>query len=292
MSSQQINSSDLLKEPEDLSRKKVSIIMLVHNGKSFTKNALKTLYDSTNYSPCELILVDNASDKATEQWLLEEARDRGFIYLRNEENKGFVQAVNETIPVCHGEYICLVNNDVLFTEDWLSKLVNGIEMPKVGISTPLRMDGVTHQSVPKLIKEYPFLVDPRHIMKETEQWDRITSERYNKALEKDLKGRVFYTKDYVAFYCVLIKKELIDKIGLLDDRFAPGFGEDNDYCRRTIEAGYSIVVCVDTFVFHYAMATWRYIYPGAELQEAMEKGYQKYKSKYCEEDEAVSNDRR
>ncbi len=55
----------------------------------------------------------------------------------------------------------------------------------------------------------------------------------------------------VAFLCTLIKKEVIEKLGGLDERFSPGNFEDDDYCLRAQIAGYKTVVAKDVFIHHF-----------------------------------------
>ncbi|MEG1142248.1 MAG: bifunctional glycosyltransferase/class I SAM-dependent methyltransferase, partial [Clostridia bacterium] len=52
-------------------------------------------------------------------------------------------------------------------------------------------------------------------------------------------------------YCYLIKKEVIDQVGLLDERFTPGNFEDDDFSFRTISKGYKLLLCKDTFIHHF-----------------------------------------
>lgn len=52
-------------------------------------------------------------------------------------------------------------------------------------------------------------------------------------------------KPWILFFCAAIKRDVINKIGLLDETFTPGCGEDIDYCMRAFNAGYSIVQTPD-----------------------------------------------
>jgi GT2 family glycosyltransferase len=51
-------------------------------------------------------------------------------------------------------------------------------------------------------------------------------------------------------FCMLVKREVIDAIGVLDERFGPGGYEDYDYCLRVKQAGYKIMVASDVFIYH------------------------------------------
>ena len=57
------------------------------------------------------------------------------------------------------------------------------------------------------------------------------------------------------FYCVAIKREVINKIGLLDGQFTPGNCEDDDYCLRAIDAGFKLGIAEDCFIYHKGSAS-------------------------------------
>ncbi len=61
----------------------------------------------------------------------------------------------------------------------------------------------------------------------------------------------------VAFLCTLIKREVIEKLGGLDERFAPGNFEDDDYCLRAQEAGFKTVIAKDVFIHHFGSKSFK-----------------------------------
>jgi tetratricopeptide (TPR) repeat protein len=61
----------------------------------------------------------------------------------------------------------------------------------------------------------------------------------------------------VAFLCTLIKREVIEKIGGLDERFTPGNFEDDDFCLRAQLAGYKTVIAQDVFIHHYGSKSFK-----------------------------------
>jgi tetratricopeptide (TPR) repeat protein len=83
----------------------------------------------------------------------------------------------------------------------------------------------------------------------------------------------------VAFLCTLIKKEVIDKIGGLDERFSPGNFEDDDFCLRAQKAGYKAVIAKDVFIHHYGSKSFK---AGGEQKyaERLEINKQKFVDKW------------
>jgi len=250
-------------------RKQVSLVMLSMDRLDFTKQTLKSLAKTTPRHTYELIVIDNASHPPAFDWLLEESRVGNIdVLIRNKVNLGFIKASNQGIKIARGKYIALINNDLIFTDNWLEKLLKPLKDKKVGISTPLRFDGVTDQTVGRLIQKG--FAMPK--MKWTKDYLKTElAQDYSTSVEKDFERMVHFTKNYVAFFCVLIKRDLFSKIGLLDERFGMGFAEDNDFCKRTFNAGYKIAVCLDTFVYHYGMITWSAMYPNEKILDRVIK---------------------
>lgn len=155
--------------------------------------------------------------------------------IRNEQNLGFPVAVNQGIKAAQGEIIVILNNDTLVTPGWLDHLdehlktfdiigpvsnyVSGPQKIEVGIYTI--PDGLNSQAA------------------------KIYSENQGRAIP-------FHR---LVFFCVVIKKEVINKIGLLDEQFSPGNFEDDDFCLRAVEAGFKLGIAQDVFIHHYGSVT-------------------------------------
>jgi GT2 family glycosyltransferase len=65
-----------------------------------------------------------------------------------------------------------------------------------------------------------------------------------------------YNIPILAFFCVAIKREIIEKIGLLDEAYGIGMFEDDDYCMRVKEQGYKLVCADDVFIHHHLSASF------------------------------------
>ena len=85
-------------------------------------------------------------------------------------------------------------------------------------------------------------------------------------------------KHHVPFYFVYIKKEVFDKIGLLDERFIGGEWEDVDFCVRAIEAGYTIAETENVNCVHKTSQTLKNL--SSELEEERKKNKQRFKTKW------------
>ena len=84
--------------------------------------------------------------------------------------------------------------------------------------------------------------------------------------------------DRLVGFCLLMKREVIDRVGLLDEQFEIGCFEDDDFCRRTVEAGYRAVIASHVFVHHYGSATFRGA--GFDLCQIMAGNQMRYEQKW------------
>jgi GT2 family glycosyltransferase len=75
---------------------------------------------------------------------------------------------------------------------------------------------------------------------------------------------------------MLIKKEIVEKVGLFDERFGRGNFEDDDYCRRAELAGYRNMIAGDCYVHHVGSASWT----GPELSEQLIRNQKIYNEKW------------
>jgi len=79
------------------------------------------------------------------------------------------------------------------------------------------------------------------------------------------------------FFCVLIKRECKEQVGLLDERFLIGNSEDDDYCRRARLKKWKVGVAKNVFVWHYTNASLKYY---SNRMKIVEKNREKYKKKW------------
>jgi O-antigen biosynthesis protein len=191
------------------------IIIPVWNEREFIEKCVESIKKNTVLS-YRIIIVDNASDTETSCYLegLSKKNEGPLILIRNEENAGFPRAVNQGIAVSSAPYICVLNSDIEVYEGWLE------EMIKIAESDPLT--GMVNPSSNNLGQSYPL---------------------------PGLSGEWIEMSACIGF-CMLIKKEVIAKIGILDEIYSPGNFEDTDFSRRAVNAGYKCVMAKGAYVYH------------------------------------------
>lgn len=219
--------------------KKCDIIIPVWNELDSTKECLNRLKKHTQY-PYRLIIIDNGSTQPVKQYLESLGADfPEYLLIRNSANLGFVKAVNQGMISSENRYVCLLNNDVSVTDKWLTLMIETVEAgPKnIGAANP-------------------------------------TSNDYGEA-GPDGEKNDFQELDYCKGFCILIKKEIIGRIGLFDEVFGMGYFEEKDFCRRVIKAGFLCIRAKSAFVMHKDRLSFDKLSNRDEIFEINESIYNK-----------------
>jgi GT2 family glycosyltransferase len=225
----------------------VSAIIVNYDKRPYSELCVTSLL-KTAYEPLEIIVVDNGSTDGTVE-LLEELRDAcsaaGVRYevILNDTNIGAPAARNQGMERADGDYIAFLDNDIAVRDvQWLTKLRAALdEAHDIGICGP------------KLL--FPF--EPYRIE--------------FAGCEVSPTGRVHYRgrgapSDAAEFnerrevQCLisaawLMKAQLVDEIGLMDELFSPAQYEDIDYCYRARDAGYRILYQPLAELYHFENVT-------------------------------------
>ncbi len=217
-----------------------SIIMLTFNQLDYTRKCLESIEKHTK-ARYELIIVDNGSTDGTVEFLKDYAKTRANAELiLNKENLGFARGNNQGIEKSKGDYIVLLNNDVVVTKGWLDKMVSYMEEnPDIGMAGPVS----NNVSGPQKVEDAP----------SGEDMDKIHA--FARHISEENAGKVEDVLRLVGF-CLLIRKEVIDLIGPLDENYGSGNFEDDDLCLRSSIAGFRHVILKDVFVHHFGSKTF------------------------------------
>ncbi len=196
---------------------KCDIIIPVWNEKALTVKCIDSIRQNTHF-PYRILIIDNGSDPETSRYLKELTnKNPDLINLkRNDENLGFPKAVNQGIALSDAPYLCILNNDTEVYNGWLTEMIRVAESSAdIGIVNPASNN---------LGRKYT----------------QPTSEDYGKYIEMSV----------CIGFCMLIKREVVDKIGKLDEIYSPGNFEDTDFSRRAVKAGYRCVMARGAYVYH------------------------------------------
>ena len=239
-------------------REKVDIIFLTHNQSDMSLKCLDALKENTHY-PFRLIWIDNGSDLEHYENVREKVSKFENIGFRFDVNRFYARAVNQGIILSSARYVVTLSNDVFVTDNWLSKLVSVMEnYPKVGLLSPLTDNiGSPAPNAREAIAQFNLPVNGGSL----EQINGL-EERFGNCL------------DLVSMFCAMIRRETIEKVGLLDERFFI-LANDDDYCDRVRLAGYETGVCLNCFVYHKHEATKNAVFrPGSPERIAIKRDHQ------------------
>jgi len=206
---------------------KCDIIIPVWNQKEVTRECLESLVKHTHY-PYNLVVVDNASDSDTRIFLEKFKADHKKIsidIIRNENNVGFIKAVNQAVSVTSGRYVCVLNNDTILTDGWLGEIIKISDLyAGVGVINPSSNTLGQKPAKGQSMDEYA-------------------------ALCRKNTGKYIELMSCIGF-CMLVRRALIAEIGFFDEVFGMGNFEDTDFCMRARSKGYLSVRALGAYVYH------------------------------------------
>ena len=252
-----------------------SIIILTWNTKDYLDSCLKSLNKYKNINKGEVIVVDNGSTDDVVGFLSLNYPE--VITIRNEKNMGTSQR-NKGVKIARGKYIAFLDSDIeLMEENSFDRLIDYMEAhPDVGLISPtLVLDNNEIQlSCKHFLSFYtPFLRRLDFIKPITK------TDLYKKQLMIGWDHSSTREVDYTVSAFWLFRKELVDKIGMLDEKifYAP---EDVDYCLRVWKGGYKVVYYPFVKAKHHYQRMTRKIFSKITFEHVKGLIYYFWKHKY------------
>ena len=217
-------------------RHKTSIIILSYNTQELLQLCLASIYEYTEAGTYEIIVVENGSEDGSAEWLKEQ---QGLICIYNDENRGFPKGCNQGLKAATGTELLLLNSDTVVTKDWLKNLRLALySSAKVGAVSCVTNYCSNNQQIKAPYDGIEEMLD--------------FAAQYNKS-----NPALWEKRTKLVGFCYLFKREVLEKIGFLDERFSPGNYEDDDYSLRILQAGYDLLFCRDTFIHHFGGAAFK-----------------------------------
>jgi GT2 family glycosyltransferase len=242
----------------------ISIIIPAFNQVDYCRQCIESIHAHTRRA-YKLILVDNGSADGVPAYF-DSIPDAEVVHLP--ENLGFAGGVNAGLARAEG-HVLLLNNDTLVPEGWLGRMEAALlESEDVGIVGPTSNNVSGSQLIPDL---------------EFSTMDEINAFAAKRAQEQAGQRR---DESRLVGFCMLIRDRVVQKVGGLDESFGLGNFEDDDYCLRTRDAGYRLMVAEDAFVFHYGERTFVGMGIVADAwDDLMESNAQRFLDKWAESPE-------
>ncbi len=232
---QNANIRGLTNPAGEINKPAASVIINTQDDLEATQVCVSALLNNTD--PChELLFVDSGSDLQMNEYLtkLSIENDHCHLILGGDETSDS-ELVNRALNMSEGRHLVLLDRRTVVTRGWLETLIGTAEMnPRAGLVGPVtnRMNGM--QQIPAV--------------------------NYDVKTRDGLKGFAFkelmaHASEHIRTmrlggFCLLIKRELLARIGGLDHRFDGGFYEFNDYSMRAHMAGYECLIARGCYVHH------------------------------------------
>lgn len=233
-----------------------SIVIPTYNGLPLLMQCIAEIRRFTD-RPFEIIVVDDGSTDGTAEY----CRNERLIFVSLPKNRGFPVAANAGLNLASGDTIVLLNNDIVVSRRWLDNMLDCLySAGDIGIVGPMANYASGSQ------QHHLGYTDLNGFHEMTRNSNRPDPGKWRSV--RRLVGM-----------CMVMKRELVDRIGLLDELYAPGHYEDDDYCYRARLHGYRLMVAGDTYVHHHGSVSFRK-WPQPELIQLIETNRQKFIAKF------------
>jgi len=259
-----------------MTKPQVTIVVVPRERFSFAERSLENLYENTAF-PFELVYVSAGAPERIRRYLEREAERKKFRLVRCDRYLSPNQARNLGLREVHTKYVVFLDNDTLVAPGWLDALVQCAEETGAWIVGPLYLYGefdraVIHMAGGKLQVE------------EQEGKRVLLDEQYLFDTQIDDAPRPLRRRscDYVEFHCMLVRTEIFEQVGPLDEKLL-SVQEERDCCLTALHAGGSVYVepkAVVTFVppppcewwdLPYLMLRWSEAWSVASVRHFNEK---------------------
>lgn len=235
-----------------------SIVILTYNNLEYNKLCLESIRKYAERGTYEIIVVDNHSTDGTVEWL---KTQKNLKLILNDENLGFPKGCNQGIEAAKKDNdILLLNNDVVVTPNWLKNLKKCLYSSyDIGAAGSVTNSCSNYQTIPA---SYTNL-----------------DEMFSFAASNNTSNESLWEERLrLVGFCMLIKNEIVKKVGILDEIFTPGNFEDDDYSFRIREAGYRLMLCKDSFIHHFGSASFGKV--SKEYSELLTNNRRKFAEKW------------
>lgn len=221
----------------------VDVVVPVYNALDDVQACLTSVIRHRDGLSVRLIVVNDGSNESTSDWLRSFFAENDCVDLiENPGNLGYTKAVNVGLRASNAAYVVTLNSDTIVTSGWLRGLIRCMNSdPRIGIVGPLS-NAASWQSVPRLYDESRQFAINDTVGLTVEEFSRVVS---------GASSRRYPRLPFVNGFCFMIARRVLNAIGYMDEASFPvGFGEENDYCVRAADAGFSLAIADDVYVFH------------------------------------------
>lgn len=255
----------------------LSVVIVNYNVKFYLEQCLESVRRASKGLQVETFVVDNLSTDGSVAYLSERFPEVTFI--ANKENVGFARANNQAIRLSKGRYVLLLNPDTIVGEDTLTSMVEFMEShPEAGGAGAymLNADGSfapeSRRGLPTPFVAFCKMAGLTKLFPKS----RLLGRYYMGYLDANEVNEI----EAISGACMMLRREALDKVGLLDEDFFM-YGEDIDLSYRVLKGGYKNFF-IPTRMLHYkgestVKSSYRYVYT---FYQAMRLFFRKHYGHY------------
>ena len=225
-----------LESKNNMTVNNVSFVILTYNQLEYTKICINSIRNYCNKGTYEIIVVDNNSVDGTVEWLKEQ-KDIKAIF--NKRNEGFPRGCNQGIEIAEkNNDIFLLNNDTVMMRNSLFNMRMALySESSVGAVGAISNRVSNYQQVDLDYNNFDQYIDFANK-------NNITDEE------------LYEDRIKLIGFAMLLRREVLDKVGNLDERFTPGNFEDDDLSYRIIQEGYRLILAKDSYIHHFGSVSF------------------------------------
>ena len=230
-----------------MKNKKVTLIIVPRERFSYTQKSLESIYQNTN-APFDLIYIDLNSPSKIEHYLETQSQEKNFHLIRVNRYLSPHQARNLALAHVDTEYVVFMDNDVLVKPGWLEALVKCGDETKAWVVGPLCLEGDDFAKVHMAGGTYQF---KQH---GSQRWMFMRRPCFRTSLSRVRTKFKRQPTKAIEFHCVLVRMEVFQELGLLDEKII-NVGQEDDLCWAIDKIGKPIYFEPDSVITYVPPVT-------------------------------------
>lgn len=225
---------------------KLSVVITHHKTPELLMLCVNSINNTIRNIAFEIIVVDSETEKRNKEFILDKHPKVNFIGF--EKNVGYAKLVNAGIKQAKGKFLLILNADIIALESAVEKLLTHAEKnTDIGIIGPQLLDFTNNiQTSCFSDPDWGSILARRSFLGKL-NWGKG---RLRKFAIEEWDRKSVREVDWVQGSAMFVKKEIVDRVGLMDERFFMYF-EDADWCRRFRQAGYKVIYLPEAQMSHY-----------------------------------------
>lgn len=239
----------------------IDIIIPIYNNLEYTKLFLESLKKQT-FKNFSLIIINNGSTDWTKVFLDSIKTPFSTTIIHNKENLGYIKGINQGIKASKSPFILLGNNDTILPNNLLEKLEYNKDRCWILSVYSNAIDKINNSP---LLTKYKWRVSLKNI------------NRIARKLNQKFKNKII-SVEFVFWHCMFIDRKVINKIGYLDEIFWIGNYDDQDYCKRAKESGFTIGLLQGAFIYHFCHTTFKSL--NLDIEKILNENFRLFESKW------------